>query len=58
MGSATVVETDQVDWLNVVFTLLGGIALFLFGLKLLGNAIKEICGPKMKETLAMLSSNK
>ena len=40
-----------------VITLLGGLALFLFGMDVMGNALEKLAGGKLQTILAKMSSN-
>ncbi len=40
-----------------VFTLLGGLALFLYGMKVMGDALEKSAGKQLKNILAKLTSN-
>ncbi len=40
-----------------VFTLLGGLALFLYGMKVMGDALEKSAGRQLKNILAKLTSN-
>ena len=46
------------DWLPVAFGLLGGLALFLFGLRLMTDAVKAVAGGSMRAMLARLTRNR
>lgn len=41
-----------------IVTALAGIALFVFTIKILGNSLKELAGPKFKKALLNISSNR
>jgi phosphate:Na+ symporter len=43
--------------LKVVFTLIGGLALFLFGMNLMSESLQKVAGERMKSVLAMLTKN-
>ena len=40
-----------------IFTLLGGLAMFLFGMKVMGDALEKSAGRQLKNILAKLTSN-
>ena len=40
-----------------IFSLLGGVALFLFGMSVMGDSLKKVAGPKMEMILYKLSGN-
>ncbi|MGI5895548.1 MAG: Na/Pi cotransporter family protein [Oscillospiraceae bacterium] len=44
------------DWLNVV-SLGGGLALFLFGMNVLGNSLEKLSGGRMEKTLEKLTNS-
>jgi len=43
---------------NMVFSLLGGLGLFLFGIKAMGDGLEQAAGPRMKRLLEVLTKNK
>ncbi|MDK2846258.1 MAG: phosphate:Na+ symporter [Synergistales bacterium] len=42
--------------MGMVFNLLGGIGLFLFGIKLMGEALQDLAGDRMRRLIAALTS--
>jgi len=52
------VESSDISWFFVVIGLLGGLALFLYGMEKMSDALKNVAGEKMKDILAMLSNNR
>ncbi len=55
-GSAS--QGGEIGWFFLITELLGGLALFLFGIDKMSDALKNVAGEKMKDILAMLSSNR
>jgi phosphate:Na+ symporter len=51
-------ESDEISWFFLVVGLLGGLSLFLFGMDKMSDALKNVAGEKMKDILAVLSSNR
>jgi len=51
-------KTDEISWFFLVVGLLGGLSLFLYGMDRMSDALKNVAGEKMKDILAMLSSNR
>ena len=49
---------NEVEWFELVMGLLGGLALFLYGMERMGDALKSIAGARMKSILAALSDNR
>ena len=47
-----------IDWFNMIIGLLGGLALFLFGMEQMSSAIKAVAGDQMKNLLAKLTTNR
>ena len=43
---------------SMVFSLLGGLGLFLFGIKSMGDGLEQAAGPRMKRLLEVLTRNK
>ncbi|NNG27483.1 MAG: Na/Pi symporter, partial [Ignavibacteriaceae bacterium] len=52
------VESSDISWFFVVIGLLGGLALFLYGMGKMSDALKNVAGEKMKDILGMLSNNR
>ncbi|WP_462330794.1 Na/Pi cotransporter family protein [Thiohalocapsa halophila] len=50
--------TDDIDWLNMGMGLFGGLALFLFGMEQMADALKTVAGDRMKDILARLTTNR
>lgn len=51
-------KTGEISWFFLVVGLLGGLSLFLYGMERMSDALKNVAGEKMKDILAMLSSNR
>ena len=51
-------ESGEISWFFLVVGLLGGLSLFLFGMDKMSDALKNVAGEKMKDILAVLSSNR
>jgi phosphate:Na+ symporter len=48
----------EMDWWNMGMKLLGGLALFLYGMEQMADALKAVAGERMKTILAKLTSNR
>jgi len=48
----------DIDWFNMSMKLLGGLALFLFGMEQMADALKAVAGERMKIILAKLTTNR
>ena len=46
------------EWGNMTMQLLGGLALFLFGMEQMSDALKAVAGERMKHILATLTTNR
>ncbi|MEA2081036.1 MAG: Na/Pi cotransporter family protein, partial [Pseudomonadota bacterium] len=51
-------DTSQMDWWNMGMKLFGGLALFLFGMEQMADALKAVAGERMKVILARLTTNR
>lgn len=51
-------EASDISWFLVIIGLLGGLALFLYGMEKMSDALKNVAGEKMKDILGMLSNNR
>jgi len=47
-----------IDWFNMGMKLLGGLALFLYGMEQMADALKAVAGERMKIILAKLTTNR
>ena len=56
--ATTASESGEISWFFLVVGLLGGLSLFLFGMDKMSDALKNVAGEKMKDILAVLSSNR
>ncbi len=50
--------TQEVAWGQMAMQLFGGLALFLFGMEQMADALKAVAGERMKNILAKLTSNR
>lgn len=55
---AAVTKTAEMDWGSMAMQLMGGLALFLFGMEQMSDALKAVAGERMKTILAALTSNR
>ena len=55
--AASGMEAD-IDWLSMGMKLLGGLALFLYGMEQMADALKAAAGERMKLILAKLTTNR
>lgn len=55
---ATEETSSEIEWPQVAMGLLGGLALFLFGLEQMSDALKSALGNQMKVLLAKLTRNR
>jgi phosphate:Na+ symporter len=51
-------EDTAPNWLVMAMNLTGGLALFLFGMEQMANALKRVAGDRMKTILATLTTNR
>lgn len=50
--------TGELDWPNMTMGLFGGLALFLFGMEQMSDALKAAAGSRMKDILSRLTRNR
>lgn len=48
----------EVDWATMAMSLFGGLAIFLFGMEQMAEALKSVAGERMKTILARLTGNR
>ena len=51
-------SSGEMDWLNMSMQLVGGLALFLFGMEQMADSLKAVAGERMKLILAKLTANR
>ena len=51
-------SSDDMDWGNMAMKLLGGLALFLYGMEMMADSLKAAAGERMKVILARLTTNR
>lgn len=47
----------QINVLQMIFSLIGGLAVFIFGMNLMSDGLQKVAGDRMKSILAMLTKN-
>lgn len=55
---AAATKTAGMEWGSMAMQLMGGLALFLFGMEQMSDALKAVAGERMKTILAKLTSNR
>ena len=58
LAAGTATDTDAMNWGNMGMHLVGGLALFLFGMDQMADALKAVAGERMKTILARLTANR
>lgn len=51
-------DKGQLSWFFLIVGLLGGLSLFLYGMEIMSDSLKNVAGEKMKDILGMLSTNR
>lgn len=49
---------NEINWVDLALTFLGGFGLFLFGMEYMGEGLQKAAGSKMKNLLGVLTSNR
>ncbi|NCA87678.1 MAG: Na/Pi cotransporter family protein [Gammaproteobacteria bacterium] len=57
-ATVTTPPVATIDWEAMILGLLGGLALFLFGMDQMSDALKAVAGERMKDILARLTANR
>jgi len=55
---ANVETTDEIMWWVIVMTLMGGLALFLYGMEKMSSGMKKAAGDSMRSILSALTNNR
>ena len=58
VATAAEKDTQQIAWLTMGMSLFGGLAIFLFGMDQMAEALKAVAGERMKLILAKLTTNR
>jgi phosphate:Na+ symporter len=58
LWAAAAAEGNVMDWGSMGMKLFGGLALFLFGMEQMADALKRVAGDRMKDVLAKLTTNR
>ncbi|MBF0588104.1 MAG: Na/Pi cotransporter family protein [Magnetococcales bacterium] len=53
-----IVGHSELDWVKMGINLAGGLAIFLFGMELMTDALKAVAGDRMKRILATMTTNR
>ncbi len=51
-------DDGGIDWAVMTMGLFGGLALFLYGMEMMSDALKAVAGERMKDILAKLTTNR
>lgn len=49
--------TLNIDWQTIILNLIGGLGIFLYGIYIMGEALKDLAGNRMKAIIEKLTSN-
>ena len=58
LATATADADRAINWWQMGMTLLGGLAVFLFGMEQMADALKKVAGDSMKQILARLTNSR
>jgi phosphate:Na+ symporter len=47
-----------IDWWNIIVSLLGGVGLFLFGMRMMSDGLQLVAGDKLRSLLNLLTNNR
>ena len=50
-------KNKEMDWFKMAMGLFGGLAIFLFGMEMMTEALRKVAGNKMRDILARLTTN-
>lgn len=51
-----IIQLSDIDWAELVFFLLGGLGIFLFGINMMGDSLKALAGNKIKVIIEKTTS--
>ena len=54
---AEVINISEIEWTETIFTLVGGLGIFLFGIKMMGDSLKALAGNKIKIIIEKTTTN-
>jgi phosphate:Na+ symporter len=58
LAAETSAGDGRIDWSEMAMTLLGGLAVFLYGMEQMAEALKKVAGESMKQILSRLTSGR
>jgi len=58
LAAAAAEQVQDINWWNMGMTLLGGLAVFLYGMEQMADALKKVAGDSMKQILARLTNSR
>ena len=58
LAAAAAEQVQDINWWNMGMTLLGGLAVFLYGMEQMAEALKKVAGDSMKQILARLTNSR
>ena len=58
LAAASVDGNEAINWWQMGMTLLGGLAVFLYGMEQMAEALKKVAGDSMKQILARLTNSR
>lgn len=58
LADETAQQQQQVDWFYLTMALLGGLAMFLYGMEQMSDGLQSAAGEKLKDVLAGLTKNR
>ncbi|HOO56262.1 MAG TPA: Na/Pi cotransporter family protein [bacterium] len=48
----------ELDWTKVIFNLIGGLGIFLYGMRMMSDGFQQVAGNKIKRIFELLTNNK
>ncbi|MDC5840426.1 hypothetical protein [Vibrio europaeus] len=55
-SNASITEPYQLDYFSMLMRLFGGLAMFLYGMEKMSDALKRTAGSRMKQVLGTLTT--
>jgi phosphate:Na+ symporter len=49
---------EEINWLNLIMGLFGGLTFFLYGMDIMGKSLKKMAGEKMRTFIGFISNNR
>lgn len=50
--------TTELDWISIIFNLIGGLGIFMYGMRRMSSGLQELAGDRIKQLFEVLTGNR